>query len=175
MKKIDFDLVTTRTGDNGKTSDFSGTVDWKDAPVFELLGDLDELSSWLGVVKHLGPHRDNLETVQSRLMAAGSLVATDPASPLFEKLRQITEDDVGTLEVWEKRMLDSGVEIGPAFVLPGATPRSAQVDVARTVCRRAERRMVTFVRDRPRPDLVPAARYLNRLSDALFILARSLD
>lgn len=171
--KIDFDLVTTRTGDSGKTTDYSGGVDWKDAPIFELLGDLDELSSWLGVVKHLGAHRSDLEAVQSCLMALGSLVATAPSSPLAGSLRKVGDTEVTALEVWEKRMLKK-VEIQPAFVLPGATPESAQADVARTVCRRAERKMVAFVRD-GRPDLVPGARYLNRLSDALFILARSLD
>lgn len=171
--KIDFDLVTTRTGDGGKTSDYSGTVDWKDAPLFELLGGLDELSSWLGVLKHIGGHRGDLEVVQSRLMALGSVAATNPESPLTANLRRITGTEIDELEAWEHRLL-RGVVIQPAFVLPGASPQSAQADVARTVCRRIERRMVAFVRD-GRPDLAPGARYLNRLSDVLFILARSWD
>jgi len=175
MKPIDFDLVTTRTGDNGRTSDYSGTVDWKDSPLFDLLGDLDELSSWLGMVKHQGAHRGQLEIVQTRLLNIGSLVATDPASPLFTTLRPVSAADVDMLELWEHTLFNTGVVIRPVFVLPGGTPGSAPIDVARAVCRRTERRMVAFVRDRPRPDLKDASRYLNRLSDALFVLARSLE
>ena len=173
--KINFDLVTTRTGDDGKSSDYSGNVDWKDAPVFEVLGDLDELTSWLGVIKHFGHHRSTLEDIQQKLLDVGSLIATSPASALFTSLRQITEADIDTLELWEKKMLDSGVVIRPVFVLPGATPRSARVDVARTVCRRVERRLVAFMRERLRPDLRGPSRYLNRLSDGLFVLARSFE
>lgn len=175
MRKIDFDLVTTRTGDGGKTSDYSGTVDWKDAAVFDLLGDLDELNSWLGVVKHHAGDRGRLETIQAKLIDLGSLVATDPGSTLASGLRPVAETDVSWLELWEKALLDGGVEIRPAFVLPGGTEASAWTDVARTVCRRAERRLVRFIRDQPRPDLKGAAGYLNRLSDLLFILARSLE
>jgi len=173
MRSIEFDRVTTRTGDGGKTSTYSGAVDWKDAPVFEVLGDLDELSSWLGVIKPWG-HRDVIEAIQTKLLQIGSLVATAPGSPLGDGLKKVTAEDVFGLEAWEKGLLDT-VVIEPVFVLPGSTPESAWTDVARTVCRRAERRMVTFVRDTPRPDLKEAARYLNRLSDALFILARSRD
>jgi len=171
---MDFDLVTTRTGDGGKTSDYSGGVDWKDAPVFEVLGELDELSSWLGVLKHLGRSRDDLEVVQTRLMHLSSRIATTPGSPLAAGLPPFGSGQVDELEAWERRLLAGGVEIRPQFVLPGASPRSAQADVARTVCRRAERRLVAFVRDR-RPDLAVGARYVNRLSDVLYILARSLD
>ena len=173
--KIDFDLVTTRTGDDGKSSDYSGSVDWKDAPVFEVLGDLDELTSWLGVIKHFGHHQPTLEDIQRKLLDAGSLIATSPASALFASLRLITDTDVDALEHWEKQMLDAGVVIRPVFVLPGATPRSARIDVARTVCRRVERRLVAFMRERQRPDLRGASRYLNRLSDGLFVLARSFE
>lgn len=173
MKPLDFDLVTTRTGDGGKTSTYSGTVEWKDAAVFELLGDLDELNSWLGVIKPFG-HPGSIEAVQSKLLKIGSLVATAPESPLFAGLQQVTADDVVELEAWEKSLLGS-VVIEPVFILPGATPEAAWTDVARTVCRRVERRMVPFVRDTPRADLKESARYLNRLSDVLFVLARSRD
>lgn len=172
---IDFDLVTTRTGDNGQSADYSGTVDWKDAPVFEVLGDLDELSSWLGLIKHFGRYEASLERVQTTLLAIGSLVATHPDSPLASALTKVTDADVDRLEVWEKRLFDDGVVIHPAFVQPGKTPRSARVDVARTVCRRAERHFVAYVRTHGRSDLHAASRYLNRLSDVLFILARSWE
>lgn len=170
----EFDLVTTRTGDSGKTSDFTGAVDWKDAPVFAVLGDLDELSSWLGVLKHLGDARDDLEVVQTRLMHFSSRVATTPGSPLEAGLPPFGTSQVDELEAWEQRLLAAGAVIRPRFVLPGGSPRSAQADVARTVCRRAERRLVAFVRDE-RPDLAVGARYVNRLSDVLYILARLWD
>jgi len=173
--KIDFDLVTTRTGDNGKTSDYSGSVDWKDAPVFAVLGDLDELNSWLGVIKHFGCYEPTLEKIQAKLLNLGSLVATDPRSKLGETLTPLTDADIDRLEVWEKHLFDDGVMIEPVFVLPGKTPQSAQADLARTVCRRAERGFVAFVRDHGRSDLHAASRYLNRLSDCLFVFARSLE
>ena len=172
---MDFDLVTTRTGDNGKTSNYSGSVDWKDAPVFEVLGDLDELSSWLGVLKHFGRYQATLEKVQAKLLHLGSQVATDPSSALAATLTLVTDADVDRLEVWEKHLFDDGVVIEPAFVLPGKTPQSAQVDVARTVCRRAERHFVAYVRHHGRADLHAGSRYLNRLSDVLFVLARSFE
>lgn len=172
---MDFDLVTTRTGDHGKTSTYSGTVDWKDAPIFEVLGDLDELNSWLGVLKHLGRYQSSLEKAQTTLLRLGSLVATAPESPLATTLSPVTEADVDRLELWEKHLFDDGVVIEPAFVLPGKSPASAQVDVARTVCRRAERHFIAFVRSGGRADLHAGSRFLNRLSDVLFILARSLD
>jgi len=172
---IDFDLVTTRTGDNGKTSDYTGSVDWKDAPVFAVLGDLDELNSWLGVIKHFGCYETTLEKIQGKLLNLGSLVATAPHSPLATTLTLLTDADIDRLEVWEKHLFDDGVAIEPVFVLPGKTQQSALVDVARTVCRRAERGFVAFVRDQGRPDLHAASRYLNRLSDCLFVFARSLE
>ena len=134
---MDFEFVTTRTGDRGKSSDYSGTVGWKDEPVFETLGELDELNSWLGIIKHSSRHKPALEAIQSKLIDVGSLVATSPDSPLYAKLRPITDADIETLEAWEKQLLDAGVVIKPAFVLPGATPSSAAVDVARSVCRPA--------------------------------------
>ena len=173
--KLDFDLVTTRTGDDGRSSDYSGTVDWKDAPVFEVLGDLDELGSWLGLIKHFGRYEVTLERIQTQLLDMGSLVATTPGSSLADALRRITDADVDKLELWEKHLFDDGVVIEPKFVLAGRSPRSARVDVARTVCRRAERHLVAFVRGGGRSDLHPSSRYLNRLSDCLFVFARSLD
>ena len=176
---IDFEQVTTRTGDGGRTSDYSGRQDWKSAPVFGLLGDLDELGSWLGVVKHLGSGRRPLEEAQRLLLTIGSLVATDPGlsaqgevtSPVYQKLTRVTGDDVEALEVWERALM-SRVQLKPHFVLTGGTKKAAWCDVARTVCRRAERSLVAFIRAEARVDLTTAARWINRLSDVLFVLAR---
>jgi cob(I)alamin adenosyltransferase len=147
--------------------------------MFGVLGDLDELGSWLGVLKHLGQSRRELEDAQRRLLTLGSLVATDPAldsrgavtSPVYAGLARITGDDVSTLEVWEKRLM-ARVEIQPQFVLTGGTKKAAWCDVARTVCRRAERSLVALIRSESRSDLTTGARWVNRLSDVLFVLAR---
>ena len=176
---ISFDMVTTRTGDGGKSTDYTGRQDWKDAPVFSLLGDLDELGSWLGVVKHLGKYRAELESAQSLLLAIGSLVATEPmfdeggnpTEALYARLRPVNQNDIDTLEDWERRLMDR-VTLKPVFVLTGGTKKAAWCDVARTVCRRAERSLVGFLRANPRPDLIAASRWINRLSDVLFVLAR---
>jgi len=171
--------VTTRTGDGGRSSDYSGRQDWKDSAVFGVLGDIDELSSWLGLVKAEVPWRRwrtrAVETAQRKLQTLGSQVATAPGSPEAERIGRIPADDVDEIEGWERRLLDHGVAIKPVFVLPGATRRSAETDVARTVCRRAERSLVGFIRTQGRPDLQRGALYLNRLSDFLFLLARNRE
>jgi len=171
---IRFDLVTTKTGDGGRSSDYSGRTDWKDAPVFELLGELDELGSWLGVCRHLGRGRKELETCQRILLRIGALVATDPADERYSTLVPVDEAALEALEQWEAELM-TRTTLKPVFVLAGGTRKSAWVDVARTVCRRAERTAVAFVRAQNRPDLAPSSRWLNRLSDALFVLARNYE
>ena len=144
--KLRFPMVTTRTGDSGTTGDYSGKRDWKDAPIFELLGELDELNSALGVAKHHLPARDELHAVQRALIELGSLVATDPiTSPeRYAKLKPFGAERIDILEKWQQSLLGE-TELSPEFVLPGATLASAHTDLARTVCRRAERRLVGFM------------------------------
>jgi len=168
--------VTTRTGDSGTSADRSGTRDWKDAALFRTLGTPDELNSFVGVAKHHAGTHDELIAVQRTLQELGSPVATDPitAPELHAQLPLFGEDRIDLLEVWQRTMLGE-IELGREFVLPGATPASAHVDVARAVCRRAEREMVAFLRDTPRPDLETCLRWLNRLSDVLFVLARRCE
>ncbi len=177
----DFAMVTTRGGDRGETSLYNGERRRKDDLLFEALGDLDELSSFLGAARAAGaaevPGRlpDGLvEGFQRNILRIGARIATPPDDPLSATLKPVTGADVEDLEGEEKRLL-LRTRIEPVFVLPGGYAVSAAVDVARAVCRRAERRLVSLIRDRGRTELADAQRYLNRLSDFLFVLARNLD
>ena len=194
MKNYEFEMVTTRNGDGGKSTDYSGESYWKDHLIFEVVGGLDELSSWVGRCQHqvnqLGwaLHRRLMSDIQYTLQHGGSLVATNPflgfeynlpennkPNPVYEQLTKVTEGDIERLEDGERKLLEKGVQIAPKFVLPGGTPESADIDIARTVCRRIERLLVGFMRTSNRHDLRNLSRYLNRLSDYLFILARARE
>jgi cob(I)alamin adenosyltransferase len=183
MKKIEFDRVTTRGGDGGETSLYNGERRRKDDPLFEALGDLDELSSFLGVVKvdlrfmggvegHTGVQR--IEAIQKVLLRAGAQIATPSADPRYKGLDHVTSRDVFNLEKEEKALLGVTM-IEPSFILPGGNAFSAGTDIARAVCRRAERRVVALIRERGSVELADVQRYLNRLSDFLFVLARKAE
>jgi len=166
--------IYTKTGDSGETGLFGGGRVSKDDPRVEAYGDVDELNAMLGVARavELMPRIDEVVVlVQRDLFSLGSLLAT----PDREKMRQhlekarIDEDRISELE----RAIDEGEsELEPlrAFILPGGTPKSAALHVARTVCRRAERRVITLTREVEIPPIV--VKYLNRLSDLLFVLSR---
>lgn len=176
--------IYTKTGDAGETGLFGGARVPKDDPRVEAYGDVDELNSVLGVVRAAGtldaPNtRDALETVgagpfdeqlasiQSRLFDVGAELANGKGKDLGIPL--VDEEDVVALE----RAIDRAEEeLTPlrTFVLPGGSRLAAELHVARTVCRRAERRAVTLSHtSEVRPEVL---RYLNRLSDLLFTLAR---
>ncbi|TVR55437.1 MAG: cob(I)yrinic acid a,c-diamide adenosyltransferase [Spirochaetaceae bacterium] len=181
-KKLEFSTVTTRGGDTGDSFLYSGERRGKDDPAFETVGEIDELSSRLGVVKariRAVEHRfaTEIASIQTELQRVASMVATRPDHELAATIKAITDRDV---EIVEKREADllAAVEIAPVFVLPGEIGElSALIDVARAVCRRCERRIVTTIRDPalPRPDLHACQRYLNRLSDYLFIFGRYVE
>ncbi|MFL5577999.1 MAG: cob(I)yrinic acid a,c-diamide adenosyltransferase [Gemmatimonadaceae bacterium] len=167
--------IYTKTGDRGDTGLFGGGRVGKDHPRVEAYGDVDELNAVLGMARavEMMPRVDEvLVPVQRDLFALGALLAT----PDLEKMRQqldkarIDDDRIAQLE----RAIDDGErELEPlkAFILPGGTPKAAALHVARTVCRRAERRVVALRREEGEiPELVVV--YLNRLSDLLFVLAR---
>jgi cob(I)alamin adenosyltransferase len=164
----------TRTGDTGETSYFDGTRVRKDDPRLDTYGDVDELNAWLGFVRasgiDAGPDED-LAQIQRDLFALGAQLA-DPADKLSPRVSKavITDADVGRLEA----LIDAlDAELPPLrrFILPGGTGAGAALHVARTVCRRAERRMVALA---PPVDAV-LLRYVNRLSDLLFVLARAVN
>ena len=184
-RELKFDQVTTRAGDTGESSLFDGERRSKADDVFEALGDLDELSSWIGVLRARrrehwsGPLRDldhELYEVQTVLSRIAALVACSPGTPQYARLTQIDDDTVAEIELREARLLKV-TRIEPVFIVPGATEAAAEIDYARTICRRSERRLVAAIRSSayPRPDLHTAQHYLNRLSDYLFVAGRSAE
>ena len=161
--------IYTRTGDGGETGLGDGSRVPKDSLRVEAYGCVDELSSVLGLLLTQtlpDADRERLVEVQHRLLDLGGELCT----PGYE---MITAGQVEALEQW----LDAlNAELPPLkeFILPGGAPASAWCHLARTVCRRAERRVVSL--QRAGETINPAGlRYLNRLSDLLFVLARSLD
>ncbi len=163
----------TRRGDRGETSLFGPRRVSKDSPLVEAYGTIDELNSYLGVV--ISVLRDkkataNLKAVQRMLFVAGADMAaeTDGTS----KVPRITGADTLVLE----RMTDALLSKLPKltnFIMPGGTRASAELHFARTLCRRAERRVVTASKmSRVNPELIP---FLNRLSSYLFNLARATN
>ncbi len=166
--------IYTKTGDDGQTGLFGGGRVEKDDQRVDAYGEVDELNAVLGMARavELMPRIDEvLVPVQRDLFSIGALLATPDHAKMREQLdkARIDGERIGQLE----RAIDAcEQELEPltAFILPGGTPKSAALHVARTVCRRAERRVVALKREVPVPELVVI--YLNRLSDLLFMLAR---
>lgn len=138
----------------------------KSDPVFAALGDLDELAAALGLCRAAGIMDTELCTIQEALLGLGALVADAARKAATDRLPELESLEAGL----QKR---TGTLSG--FVLPGGTPQAAAVDFARTVCRRAERSLVAVREGEGGDRLLPACRYLNRLSTVLFLLARTLD
>jgi cob(I)alamin adenosyltransferase len=164
--------IYTKTGDGGETSLFSGGRVGKDDIRVEAYGTVDELVSHIGLLtSETMPDEvsGQLLEIQNSLFVVGSVLA-DPEN-------RMTHDpgswSTGGLESWIDAM-EADVEPLTAFILPGGCRAAALTHVARTVCRRAERRVLSLGGDRGGvPEGLPA--YLNRLSDALFVLARFLN
>lgn len=176
-KKIPFERITTRAGDEGLSTLYNGERRPKDDLVFQVLGDLDELNSFLGWVKAESKELffvHELETLQSNLFRIGAEVGTPPSDARFHALDLMTDQDLTILETFEKKVLDL-IEVPDTFVLPGGGALSARLDICRTICRRAERSLVALIRTRGFPELSPCQRYLNRMSDYLYVLARWAD
>jgi cob(I)alamin adenosyltransferase len=166
--------IYTRTGDTGETSLFSGDRARKDDPRVEAYGAVDELNAWLGFViaSATSPSVDaELVQIQRDLFALGAQLA-DPADKLAPRVAKaiIGDPDILRLEQLIDRLEQ---ELPPLrrFILAGGTAAGASLHIARTVCRRAERRMVAL-----EPPVDPVLlRYINRLSDLLFVMARSVN
>jgi len=166
--------IYTRTGDAGDTGLFGGGRVAKDDPRVEAYGDVDELNAVLGMVRAAEPMPridEVLVPVQRDLFAIGALLATPDREKMAQHLAKARIDEERIAEL-EQAIDDAESELEPlrAFIVPGGTPKAASLHVARTVCRRAERRVVSLQRTVALPELTVI--YLNRLSDLLFTLAR---
>jgi cob(I)alamin adenosyltransferase len=167
--------IYTKTGDAGKSALIGGTRLPKDHIRFETYGTVDELNSWIGMVRDTMLEQDKidlLKEVQDRLFTIGSSLACDPDKDISLKIPDLLESDV---EFLEKSMDAINETIPPMrfFILPGGHPTISQLHVARCVCRRAERLCVHMQQiDEFIEPLV--IKYINRLSDYLFCLARHM-
>ncbi len=165
--------IYTKTGDRGETALLGGTRVPKDHLRIRAYGTVDELNSWIGLIHDQEipePSRSFLRGIQDQLFSVGSILAADPSKPGV-KTPRLTDDDLSGLE----REIDAMTEKLPvlkAFILPGGHPVASYCHIARCVCRRAERHTITLAASEPVDELV--IRYLNRLSDFLFTLARHL-
>ena len=169
----------TKTGDRGETRLYGGvTVAKHDARV-SAYGSVDELNAVLGFVLALDAHDEfdlgALREVQSDLFVLGARLSAANPQKARDKgtIPDLPPDRVPALEAWIDR-LDAELPMLDAFILPGGSTVGAQLHVARTVCRRAERAVTPLLSEQP--DLLDGViPYLNRLSDLLFVLARSVN
>jgi cob(I)alamin adenosyltransferase len=163
--------ICTRTGDNGTTGLGDGSRTSKDDPRIEAIGAIDELNSALGLLlSHEIPEnlQDRLSRVQHCLFDVGGELCL-PGQPARHV---ISSEQIGELE---DALEELNANLPPLreFILPGGSPEAAACHLARTICRRAERRLVSLGKIE---DLNPAGiMYLNRLSDLLFVMARQLN
>lgn len=165
--------IYTKTGDAGKTSLIGGTRVLKSDPRIEAYGTVDELNSFIGVVfDHCtDEHSKNvLKEIQDRLFTIGSELACDPEKNIKMKLPDLQESDVELLEK-EMDAMDAELPVMKNFILPGGMPAVSFTHVARSVCRRAERCCINLSENDGKVDPL-IIKYINRLSDYLFMLAR---
>jgi len=175
--------IYTKTGDSGETGLFGGVRVSKADPRVATYGDVDELNAWLGFTRAslsgldpgpspLGPM---LEQIQKDLFAIGARLA-DPAHKIANRVTKaaVSQDDITRLEHW----IDSlEGELPPLrrFILAGGSPAGAALHVARTTCRRAERAMVALLAGEDAAFESELLVYVNRLSDLLFVMARTAN
>lgn len=173
--------IYTKTGDQGTTALFGGTRVPKHHIRIQSYGTVDELNSWIGLLRDQGienRHREFLLTIQDKLFTVGSMLATETESPSEKgrkvriEIPQVIAEDVTALED-EMDRLDADLPPMTNFILPGGHPVVSYCHIARTVCRRAER-MTTLLNEQSHISEILLI-YLNRLSDYLFILARKLS
>jgi cob(I)alamin adenosyltransferase len=166
--------IYTKTGDEGQTGLFGGGRVSKDDPRVEAYGEVDELNAVLGLVRaaEMMPRIDEvLVPVQRDLFSIGALLSTPDLKKMHDHLAKAQVDE-GRISELERAIDACEKELEPlrAFIIPGGTPKAAALHLARTVCRRAERRVIHLQREVEIPQIVVV--YLNRLSDLLFTLAR---
>jgi cob(I)alamin adenosyltransferase len=165
--------IYTKTGDQGTTALFGGKRVSKGDLRIESYGTVDELNSWLGVLRDQEVNTSRNEiliTIQNRLFVIGSLLAAEPGNTKV-KVPSLKESDINLLES-EIDKMETALSPMRFFILPGGHPSVSFCHVARTVCRRAERYVVSLSQQENVDALV--IKYLNRLSDYLFVLARTM-
>jgi cob(I)alamin adenosyltransferase len=167
--------IYTKTGDAGETSLFDNSRVSKADPRVDAYGEVDEVNAVLGAALSHGVDDDIaavLTTVQKDLFAVGARLA-DPSSRIAERVTKaaVTTEQIERLETTIDRL---ETELPPLrrFILPGGSSAGALLHLARTVCRRAERRVVALGTDSVEPGVII---YLNRLSDLLFVMARAVN
>lgn len=173
--------IYTKTGDEGMTALFGGTRVPKHNIRIQSYGTVDELNSWLGLLRDQDiakEYRQLLMKIQENLFTAGAILATDPDKALLKSgkerlnIPKISPADVSLLEN-EMDKMDASLPAMTHFVLPGGHSTVSYCHIARTVCRRAERMVCLLHENQPIDATVLS--YLNRLSDFLFVLSRKLS
>jgi cob(I)alamin adenosyltransferase len=173
--------IYTKTGDKGTTALFGGKRVPKDHIRIESYGTVDELNSYIGLIRdqEINPlYKKILIEIQDRLFTIGAILATPPEKEVLKsgenRLRNlgITESDIELLEN-EIDEMENSLPPMTHFVLPGGHTTVSYCHIARCVCRRAERLAVHLSQNEPIEEIV--IKYLNRLSDYLFVLARKLS
>lgn len=165
--------IYTKTGDKGSTSLIGGTKVPKSHLRIEAYGTVDELSSWIGLCRDLFTDetaRTILAEVQDRLFTLNASLACDPVKEPKMRIPDLKEEDITLLE----KEMDRMNEVIPpmkSFILPGGHPTLSQLHIARCVCRRAERCCVRLNLEGEEVEGI-ILKYINRLSDYLFVLAR---
>jgi cob(I)alamin adenosyltransferase len=172
--------IYTGTGDRGKTSLFSGQRVSKANERIETYGDMDELNSLVGALiasltSGLAELAGELEQIQADLFTISALMATTPDSPAMQTVSEISQQHIEFLENAIDRMQAALPQL-KGFILPGGHSTAAWAHLARTTCRRTERKMVCFL-DASSQNQIPdsyqrALIYINRLSDYFFVVAR---
>jgi cob(I)alamin adenosyltransferase len=165
--------IYTKTGDLGKTSLIGGTKVPKSHIRIEAYGTVDELNSYIGLVSDYSENQEIktfLKEIQDRLFTVGSSLACDPDKEPLMKIPDLKEEDVKMLEKEIDRM-NEALPVMKNFILPGGHVATSTTHITRCVCRRAERLCVNMQEHEVFVDAL-VMKYLNRLSDYLFVLAR---
>lgn len=173
--------IYTKTGDKGTTALIGGTRVKKHHVRIECYGTVDELNSWIGLIRDQKIDKRSKETlteVQKNLFVVGAILATDPEKAILKngkKRLNIPEIEPSDIELLEKEIdvMDEALPQMTHFILPGGHTTVSYCHIARTVCRRAERMSTLLYENEPFNENVLL--FLNRLSDYLFVLARKLS
>jgi cob(I)alamin adenosyltransferase len=165
--------IYTRAGDRGTSTLLGGNIVPKDHPRLEAYGTLDELNSWIGLIRDQlddDEMRGALLKIQDRIMVGSSILASEKADTSVP-LPVLSEKDISFLEREIDRM-DEALDPLQAFILPGGHTTVSYCHLARTTCRRAERYTIKFIKNSEQTRIL--VKFLNRLSDYLFTLARKI-